>query len=101
MQKLADLGDRLAMTKYRKCECRLGDEKVAAHELERRASRIDSWIGIFYNRRRRPRAARRTSTATCAEPRICPAGCSVIFAPAMLTLSPQAKACTVPAKFSP
>ena len=47
MQKLADLGDRLAMTKHRKCECRLGDEKVAAHELERRASRIDSWIGIF------------------------------------------------------
>src|SRR5262249_14868412 len=45
MQKLADLGARLAMTEYRKRECRLGDEKVTAYELERRASWINGWFG--------------------------------------------------------
>src|SRR4029077_19177673 len=44
MQKLLDLGVRIAMAKHRQCERRLGDEEIAAHEFERRAG----WIGRVF-----------------------------------------------------
>src|SRR5579859_2494044 len=52
MQKLADFGVRVAMTKHRQGKSRLGDEQVAAHQLEWRASWINARIrarmsGVF------------------------------------------------------
>src|SRR5439155_26779546 len=44
MQKLLDLCLSIAMAKNRQCERRLGDEKIAAHEFERRAG----WIGCVF-----------------------------------------------------
>ena len=81
------------MAEDRQAEGRLGDEDVAGHRHERQAGRVGRGA---CSRPRRRCAARRASTAICAEPSTWPAGWKVTARRRSSTVSPSLATCVAP-----